>query len=298
MEGYLRLRINPLVRRLITRLLAIIPAIIFIIISGEDQLNSLLIFSQVILSIQLAFAIIPLIHFVSDKEKMGAFSITKKLQFICWIIAAVLVFLNLKMVIDFLIQAWASELGFMIKILMISGIAGFIIMLFYVVVFPYVRKNKNTADIHMHTAPINNIKAISKPAEIIAIALDFGGNEDRLITTALHQGGRAQLYILIHVVESPSAIFHGTHTDDYETRQDRNRLSAYVQQLIDAGYQAKGVLGYQNTASEITRIVMEEKADLLIMGAHGHKGIKDFIFGTTIDKVRHKIKTPILIVGT
>lgn len=68
MEGYLKLRIAPWMRRLMTRLIAIIPAVIVILINGEDNIDSLLILSQVILSLQLGFAIIPLIHFTSDKN--------------------------------------------------------------------------------------------------------------------------------------------------------------------------------------------------------------------------------------
>src|SRR5215218_5623001 len=75
MEGYLRLRINPWIRRLLTRVVAIIPAVIVILINGENNIDSLLVLSQVILSMQLGFAIIPLIHFVSDKQTMGAFVI-------------------------------------------------------------------------------------------------------------------------------------------------------------------------------------------------------------------------------
>src|SRR5678809_631498 len=63
MEGYLRLRINPWIRRLMTRLIAIIPAVVVILINGEEDIDSLLILSQVVLSLQLSFAIIPLIHF-------------------------------------------------------------------------------------------------------------------------------------------------------------------------------------------------------------------------------------------
>lgn len=69
MEGYLHLRITPWVRRLITRLIAVIPAMAVILINGEDNIDSLLVFSQVILSLQLGFAIIPLIHFTSDKRR-------------------------------------------------------------------------------------------------------------------------------------------------------------------------------------------------------------------------------------
>jgi manganese transport protein len=70
-------RIQPWVRRIITRLIAIVPAVIVITIFGEGVTGKLLIFSQVILSLQLGFAVIPLIHFVSDKTKMNGFHISK-----------------------------------------------------------------------------------------------------------------------------------------------------------------------------------------------------------------------------
>ncbi|HVG16116.1 MAG TPA: Nramp family divalent metal transporter, partial [Chitinophagaceae bacterium] len=98
MEGYLRLRINPWIRRLLTRVVAIVPAVIVIIINGENNIDDLLILSQVILSMQLGFAVIPLIHFVSDKQKMGAYTIKPLTQFFAWLIATVLVYLNVRMV--------------------------------------------------------------------------------------------------------------------------------------------------------------------------------------------------------
>jgi manganese transport protein len=98
MEGYLHLRINPWVRRLLTRIIAIIPALIVILISGENNVDSLLVLSQVILSLQLGFAIIPLIHFVSDKKAMGEFAIKPIVQIAAWLITIVLVYLNIKMV--------------------------------------------------------------------------------------------------------------------------------------------------------------------------------------------------------
>ncbi|MBC7650610.1 MAG: Nramp family divalent metal transporter, partial [Deinococcales bacterium] len=74
MEGYLSLRINPILRRLITRLIAIVPAVLVILLYGDEKVDDLLVFSQVVLSLQLGFAIIPLIHFVSDKRAMGEFA--------------------------------------------------------------------------------------------------------------------------------------------------------------------------------------------------------------------------------
>ncbi len=88
MEGYLRLRINPILRRLITRLIAIIPAFFAILIYGETEADTLLVFSQVILSLQLGFAIIPLIHFVSDKSTMGKFAIKGITKIAAWLIAS------------------------------------------------------------------------------------------------------------------------------------------------------------------------------------------------------------------
>jgi manganese transport protein len=92
MEGYLNLRIQPWVRRIITRLIAIIPAVVVIASLGRVT-GKLLILSQVILSLQLGFAIIPLIHFVSDKSKMR-FHISRTTQVASWIVASIIVALN------------------------------------------------------------------------------------------------------------------------------------------------------------------------------------------------------------
>src|SRR5439155_9821976 len=100
MEGYLQLRINPWMRRLLTRVIAIVPAVIVILVNGEKDINSLLVLSQVILSLQLGFAIIPLIHFVSDKKSMGIFVIKPYVQILAWLITVVLVYLNIRMVME------------------------------------------------------------------------------------------------------------------------------------------------------------------------------------------------------
>ncbi|RYE53616.1 MAG: iron/manganese transporter, partial [Sphingobacteriales bacterium] len=89
MEGYLQLRISPILRRLLTRLLAIIPAFLVILIYGEDEVDAMLVLSQVILSLQLGFAIMPLIQFVSDKATMGKFAIKPLTKFAAWLIASV-----------------------------------------------------------------------------------------------------------------------------------------------------------------------------------------------------------------
>ncbi len=94
MEGFLHIRLKPWLRRLITRSMAIIPAALVIGIAGENKITSLLILSQVILSFQLPFAVIPLIQFTGDRAKMGEFANSHLVSTIAWIVAAAILFFN------------------------------------------------------------------------------------------------------------------------------------------------------------------------------------------------------------
>ena len=296
MEGYLSLRVNPWVRRLITRLLAIIPALIVIIIYGEKDVDALLIFSQVILSIQLGFAIIPLIHFVSDRKTMGTFTINTITKITAWVIAFVLVFLNVKMIINeasgvFLADAFIPKI-----ILSVAGVL-FVALLVYIILFPLFGKKKKAASIQMHAAisTINNL--VIPKFNRIAIALDFSENDKKLLAFALGQGNPATHYILVHIVESASAKLLGQESDDYETRKDKERMDFYVDYLQKLGHTAEGYLGFRNRAKEIVRLVKELQADMLVVGAHGHTGLKDLIYGETVNSVRHELKIPVLVVN-
>ncbi len=296
MEGYLSLRVNPWVRRLITRLLAIIPALIVIIIYGEKDVDALLIFSQVILSIQLGFAIIPLIHFVSDRKTMGTFSINTITKITAWVIAFVLVFLNVKMIINeasgvFLADAFIPKI-----ILSVAGLL-FVALLVYIILFPLFGKKKKAASIQMHAAisSINNL--VIPKFNKIAIALDFSENDKKLLAFALGQGNPSTHYILVHIVESASAKLLGQESDDYETRKDKERMDFYVDYLQKLGHTAEGYLGFRNRAKEIVRLVKELQADMLVVGAHGHTGLKDLIYGETVNSVRHELKIPVLVVN-
>jgi manganese transport protein len=296
MEGYLNLRINPWVRRLLTRLLAIVPALIVIIIYGEEKVNSLLVLSQVVLSLQLGFAIIPLIHFVSDKKTMGDFVIKPITKITAWLIAAILIFLNLKMLINEAASAWVDVTVFSKIGLVILGIIS-LALLFYTLLFPLFKTAPKTSSIEMHP-DIEEINQLVIPEfKVIAIALDFSEKDQKLIAFAIGQGKENTRYILVHVVESASAKLLGTDSDDYETRKDKERMDWYVNQLQQLGYAAEGHLGFRNRAKEIVRIVKELNADMLIAGAHGHTGLKDFIYGETVNTVRHELKIPVLIVN-
>jgi manganese transport protein len=94
MEGFLNIRLKPWVRRLITRALAITPAVFVIGFAGEGKVTSLIVLSQVILSFQLPFAIIPLIQFTGDRAKMGALVNSRATQITAWVVAGLILFFN------------------------------------------------------------------------------------------------------------------------------------------------------------------------------------------------------------
>lgn len=103
MEGFIHLRVKPWVRRIITRLLAVIPVFIVTIIAGENGTTNLLIFSQVILSMQLPFALVPLVLFTSDKHKMGSFVNSTWVKLVAWTATVIIICLNVYLVVYTLI---------------------------------------------------------------------------------------------------------------------------------------------------------------------------------------------------
>lgn len=297
MEGYLRLRINPIVRRLITRLIAIVPAVLVILFYGEDDVDNLLIFSQVILSLQLGFAIIPLIHFVSDKKTMGKFAINTYVKISAWLIAIVLVYLNLRMIIeesDILIESSSSLIW---KIFVVIAGILFFLFLAYTTYYPLSKSRKKAMISHLHNEPaLLNIKPLPEYKKI-AIALDFSEMDQPLFNQALTQGSKNTKFVLIHIVESVSANVYNEESTDNETQTDRTFLQHYSDQLKALGYNAEAKLGFGKTAREIAKIVNETQSELLVIGAHGHRGFSDFIYGETINNVRHRIRVPLLVVN-
>ncbi len=101
MEGFLNIRLRPWLRRLITRAIAIVPAVIVAALYGESGTARLLVLSQVVLSLQLPFAVIPLVMFTSNRAKMGEFTNPAWIKILAWVTTAVIVVLNVKLLLDF-----------------------------------------------------------------------------------------------------------------------------------------------------------------------------------------------------
>ncbi|MFA5296845.1 MAG: Nramp family divalent metal transporter [Lutibacter sp.] len=299
MEGYLNLRIQPWVRRLITRILAIIPALITVIYFGEEYVGELLVLSQVVLSLQLGFAIIPLIHFVSDRKLMQGFHIKTLMRIAAWLITIIIIVLNAKLVLDE-VKRWLETASSPIYIwlFIIPIIIGAILLLIFITIWPFIKKLPIKTFImvpHIKPVKIAEISA-SHPYKNIAIAIDFSASDSKTIASSLQIGGKMAKYTLIHVVETPGAFVYGNQIKDYETSSDTAFLNNYKNELTDRGYNIQIKLGFGNPKRAIPQIVNTEPFDLLVMGRHGHAMLKDLIFGTTIDRVRHKVNVPLFIV--
>ena len=282
---------------MITRLIAILPAFFTIYYFGEDSAGRLLVFSQVILSLQLGFAVIPLIHFVSDSERMGQFVISKKVKVIAWLSAIIIIFLNGRLVARQLMD-WAADPAS--KMVLYGVVIPLTILvaavLIYITIKPFVhpKKHDHKAMHHEAASPIEMKEVLNYNR--IAVALDFSSRDQQTLSAALMQGGKNADYLLIHVLESAGAMMMSGEINDREHQSDQRILDAYCQDLIAKGYRCKYQVGFGRPSKSIASLSEHFNADLIVMGGHGHRGYKDFVFGSTVESVRHKVKIPVLIV--
>lgn len=302
MEGFLHFRMRPWLRRMITRGLAIIPAVVAIWLLGDASTYRLLILSQVVLSLQLPFAVVPLVRFTSDKEKMGPFASAVWVKVLAWLISITIIALNAMLVYQE-IGAWyegAGSLGWVVLITAVPA-AGSLGALLVWMIF---RSQHNGVEVDESEVGAVVESAMSEAASYgrIGVAIEASKNDRAMVkqAVAIAKAHRARL-VLIHVVEGAGGQWYGEMTDDAESRGDEAYMSRLVSQLrkrlVDAGVpEVKGVLGYGSVVGEIVRIAKDEKLDLLILGGHGHRGITDVIHGQTIPGVRHGLDIPILAV--
>jgi manganese transport protein len=309
MEGYLHLRMAPWLRRLVTRLLALIPAVATIAIAGEQSTQSLLILSQVILSLQLSFAVIPLIHFTSNRRNMGEFATPWWGQLLAWTTAAIIVALNGRLVWD-QIGKWvekAAASGISIGVIPLQALAaaglygvagGAASLLLWVTIKPMVKRS--TAWLPKPSVQLDWIQALRpRSLQRIGVALEHQPGDAEILNRALglvqSQSGPSEL-VLLHVVDTPMTRVLGPETADQETGADERYLDGLVDVLRDQGCAARAVLLYgPDPAGELVAHLRHDPVDLLVVGSHGHGLVRDLLLGQTVDRVRHNLEVPMLI---
>jgi manganese transport protein len=301
MEGFLNIRMRPWLRRLLTRTLAIIPAAFTVYLAGENGTYKLLILSQIILSMQLPFAVIPLIHFTNDKQRMGALANRLWVQALAWLTAAMIVVLNVWLV-ALSVRDWLNDAG--------AGGCGWNLasagshrprlcccwVTFHPILPRWIREQapasaNRTSRSRGRNLPIPTYRKILVP-------LDHTSRDRDAIAhaAAMAKQQNAKLYLL-HVEEGVTSQLYGPLSSTAEVEAGDHYLHQIVRDLENQQIPVEMVVRHARTPTkEIVRYAEELKPDLVVMGAHGHKGLKDIVFGTTINAVRHKLKVPLLIV--
>ncbi|MFA6232867.1 MAG: Nramp family divalent metal transporter [Bacteroidota bacterium] len=296
MEGFINLRIRPWLRRLITRSIALLPAVFVIAAMGESGTYRLLILSQVVLSLQLPFAIIPLIQFTSDRKKMGLFASKAWVRLLAWIITAVIVTLNLKLVYDAL-QEWLVEVSPWYWML----IAPLLVLLLGILVYLLLRPLWTT-EAAWDSGIVTNSRTIASriaphSMQRIGVALEHSDGDAEILSAAVGMAQRNEATLtLIHVTEAPSAIVQGSETEPRHSREDHAYLEELAREIEGRDLPVDICQRTGQPAKELVLAVQELRLDLLVCGSHGHRGIEDLIYGQTVDSVRHAIDIPLLIV--
>ena len=260
----------------------------------------MLIISQVVLSMQLGFAVVPLIFAVSDKESMGKFAIKPIIKVLAWLATVAIVVLNGNLVFDQL-REWqiSGQLGFWIYPIEVFTL-GAATLLIYIVAQPLVVKRRvQIAAIHSGPASLI-LPQFSEPRKTfgrIGIAVDFSDSDIAAVSEAVKQGGSEATYYLFHVVESAGARLMGHEIQDLEANTDEQQLEKYAKQLQANGFAAQWKLGFGSPAKGLARLANSGEVEVLVMASHGHTGLLDFFLGETVDRVRHRIEIPLLIVN-
>ncbi len=295
MEGFLQFRMTPWLRRTLTRSAAIIPAALTVWIVGDRGTYQLILLSQVILSLQLPFAVIPLVQFTSDRRRMGSLANPGWVKFLAWATAAMILGLNVWLVM-LNVRDWLS--GWLAWILY-PILAGLVTLLFWIALEPVLRRARLKPIEPLPGALPAVVAALPTPAyRKIMVPLDHSALDRPAIAhaAALARPQGAKLYLL-HVEEGVTSQMYGALSDTAEIEQGRAYFTNIEESLRGQGIEVEMVVRHSREPKrEIVRYARELDPDLIVMGAHGHKGLKDVVFGTTINAVRHSLKTPVLVV--
>jgi manganese transport protein len=291
MEGFLDLRMRPWMRRLITRTIAVIPAVIAVSLKGDGASLQLLILSQVIISMQLPFAVIPLIRFTGDRRRMGEFTNGARLKLLSWTTAGLILALNFWLVFD-ATSAWISSATWHAWIAA-PLLAGMITLLGWI---SFARTRAIPAAEHAPTVAAH----LPAPAyRKILVPLDHSSRDRAAIAhaAAMARPHNATLYLL-HVEEGATSRLFGPLASTAEVNAGEEYFSGIIASLEQQGIHSElTVVHGQQPKDEIVQLAHTLQPDLIVMGAHGHRGVKDLIFGNTINGVRHEVSAPVLVVG-
>jgi manganese transport protein len=302
MEGFLDIRIRPWLRRMATRLLAVLPAALTIMIAGESSTFQLLILSQVILSLQLPFAIIPLVQFTSDRARMGGFANPIWVRILSWATAILIIGLNVRLV-AMSVGEWlraAPQYQWLILAILIPILSALLLLLAWMSMQPillgYLRRARlasalpATAEAAIPTLNYHDILVPLDHSSRDPIALSHAAALAKTYGATVH---------LLHVEEGVTSNLFGDDAATEEVESGRRYFRAILERLRSEGIVAELHVDYGvRPNAAIVKWAQSHHPDLIVMGAHGHRLFSDLVLGATINAVRHQVDVPILIVRT
>ncbi len=310
MEGFLRIRIRPWLRRMISRGLAIVPAALVIGLRGPKAVDDLLVLSQVVLSLQLAFAVVPLVSFTGDRNRMGRFVNPLWVKILAIAVTAIIIGLNARLVQQQL-ASWIAAAGPRAPLLwatLVPLVAAIGLLLLYLILAPLLGRRlpgllRHGAEAVPALPGTSRVPAGPRtiaenvPYRRVAVALELAAPDrailDHVRLMALPADAEV---VLMHVAESAASRYLGTESSDQESREDRATLESLAAELRARGLQASVLLGNGQVVDELARMVNASGVDLLITGSHGHGILGDLFFGATTSGLRHRVRCPVLVV--
>lgn len=283
MEGFLNFRVQPWLRRFITRMVAVVPAALTIWFMGDQGAYRLLILSQVILSLQLPFAVVPLLRFTADRSRMGALANARWVNLLGWTCAAIILALNLWLAFTEL-REW--------PLLFSLPLGSALLALLGYVAFA---RPAGRAAVRLPAPCAEFVTPVYKTilvpvdhSDLDRVALAHAVSLARTHNAAIH---------LLHIEEGVASRLYGELSQTAEVEQGSLYFDALLDAVRCAGLDARlTVLHGESPKTSIVQHAHDLNPDLIIMGAHGHRGIQDLVFGATINEVRHAVTCPLLIV--
>jgi len=297
MEGFVKIRLRPYLRRLITRSIALLPAVVVISVSGDQGTYKLLILSQVILSLQLPFAVVPLVHFTSDKLKMGSFASKPWVKLLAWLTAAVIIVLNGKLVHDQIMEWIEGGMPMSVSLLAVGAALAISLFLVYIVVLPFLRGEKSWRE-GKPTGALRVVEEIeTHRSKHIAAALGRDDADAAIVSQALSLAKtEGALLTLIHVSDSAPSQVYSSDVYDEHTREDERYLLEIAEEVRSSEIAVEIALVHGDPVKALIQYIDSHKVDLLVMGSHGHRFVGDLLWGETVDPVRHSVRIPVLVV--
>lgn len=301
MEGFLRIRLQPWLRRGLTRAAAVVPAVVTILLAGEAQVYQLLLVSQVVLSLQLPFAVLPLIRFTSDPKRMGSFVNPTWVKVAAWACSALILALNCGLVYES-VTGWIEQhpawawLAWPAALLVGAGLLSLVL---YLLLEPWLLARKSAAEVL--AAPLKSEVKINLEAPVyrkILVPLDHSDKDEIALRHAVAWARQHQAQLLLlHVEEDATSSVFGEQAATAEVEAGQSYLSRIQSSLQEQLITAETAVRFSNSpASAIVKLAQETKPDMIVMAAHGHGAIGDLLYGQTIEKVRHGTACTLLVV--